>query len=125
MVVTGPYDPCPCGSGKKYRFCCRNAKETGEKEKQSAAMLEYIEPLLARTGDDEASVRDAVVLGLACWKLAESANGANIDGAVSVIAASMTRDNPSKLVECEELIKKMVFRYYQMFPERRGKTARG
>jgi hypothetical protein len=18
----GPYDPCPCGSGKKYKFCC-------------------------------------------------------------------------------------------------------
>lgn len=20
---TGPYDPCPCGSGSKYRFCCK------------------------------------------------------------------------------------------------------
>jgi len=19
----GPYDPCPCGSGRKYRFCCK------------------------------------------------------------------------------------------------------
>ncbi len=19
----GPYDPCPCGSGRKYKFCCR------------------------------------------------------------------------------------------------------
>ncbi len=18
----GPYDPCPCGSGAKYKFCC-------------------------------------------------------------------------------------------------------
>ena len=18
-----PYDPCPCGSGKKYKFCCK------------------------------------------------------------------------------------------------------
>jgi hypothetical protein len=20
---TGPYEPCPCGSGAKYKFCCR------------------------------------------------------------------------------------------------------
>jgi hypothetical protein len=20
---TGPYDPCPCNSGRKYKFCCR------------------------------------------------------------------------------------------------------
>ena len=25
--VTGPYDPCPCGSGKKLKFCCM--KKTG------------------------------------------------------------------------------------------------
>ena len=21
-----PYDPCPCGSGKKYKFCCKTKK---------------------------------------------------------------------------------------------------
>lgn len=21
----GPYEPCPCGSGKKYKFCCAAA----------------------------------------------------------------------------------------------------
>jgi len=21
-----PYDPCPCGSGKKFKFCCRQEK---------------------------------------------------------------------------------------------------
>lgn len=25
----GPYDPCPCGSGKKFKFCC--AKKSGGK----------------------------------------------------------------------------------------------
>jgi hypothetical protein len=24
-----PYEPCPCGSGKKYKFCCMK-KERGE-----------------------------------------------------------------------------------------------
>ncbi|MCU0723463.1 MAG: SEC-C domain-containing protein, partial [Planctomycetes bacterium] len=22
----GPYDPCPCGSGEKYKFCCKKKK---------------------------------------------------------------------------------------------------
>ncbi|CAN7651864.1 SEC-C metal-binding domain-containing protein [Peribacillus frigoritolerans] len=22
MKPASPYDPCPCNSGKKYRFCC-------------------------------------------------------------------------------------------------------
>ena len=22
MTPTNVYDPCPCGSGKKYKFCC-------------------------------------------------------------------------------------------------------
>jgi uncharacterized protein YecA (UPF0149 family) len=22
MTPANPYDPCPCNSGKKYRFCC-------------------------------------------------------------------------------------------------------
>jgi hypothetical protein len=22
MSTPGPYEPCPCGSGKKYKFCC-------------------------------------------------------------------------------------------------------
>jgi len=26
----GRNDPCPCGSGKKYKKCCLNAGETGE-----------------------------------------------------------------------------------------------
>ena len=21
--ATGPYEPCPCGSGRKYKFCCK------------------------------------------------------------------------------------------------------
>lgn len=21
--IVAPYDPCPCGSGKKFKFCCR------------------------------------------------------------------------------------------------------
>lgn len=43
MSTTDPYAPCPCGSGKKYKFCCmekdraaaRAAKE--EQDKKDAA----------------------------------------------------------------------------------------
>ena len=24
---TGRNDPCPCGSGKKYKYCCLNKKD--------------------------------------------------------------------------------------------------
>ena len=24
--VAGPYEPCPCGSGKKYKFCCERKR---------------------------------------------------------------------------------------------------
>ena len=27
----GPNDPCPCGSGKKYKKCCRLKDQAGDK----------------------------------------------------------------------------------------------
>lgn len=26
----GPYDPCPCGSGKKFKFCCARKSGSGK-----------------------------------------------------------------------------------------------
>ena len=31
MEIIDPYDPCPCGSGKKYKFCCYQKKPVDDK----------------------------------------------------------------------------------------------
>ena len=124
-----PYEPCPCASGKKYKFCCRGKEllstTAAAKEKQSADMLEYIQPLLAQAGDDEASVQSAVNYGLICWKLAQKSDMESIEMDIAILAESMTREKPSKYAECVETIRKMVFRHRQMFPEKHSKTQRG
>jgi len=36
-IKTGRNEPCPCGSGKKYKHCCMDRCETGQSEQQAAA----------------------------------------------------------------------------------------
>ena len=31
-IKVGPNDPCPCGSGKKYKKCCRDKDLAAEKQ---------------------------------------------------------------------------------------------
>lgn len=38
MAKTGRNDPCPCGSGKKYKTCCLTKDEAVEREKLAAAV---------------------------------------------------------------------------------------
>lgn len=33
-----PYDPCPCGSGKKYKFCCKQRKAEREQMNQGPSL---------------------------------------------------------------------------------------
>lgn len=35
----GRNDPCPCGSGKKYKACCWNKEKPGAKKQFSAKLL--------------------------------------------------------------------------------------
>jgi tetratricopeptide (TPR) repeat protein len=37
MTKTGRNDPCPCGSGKKYKHCCLKKDEAAEHEALAAA----------------------------------------------------------------------------------------
>ncbi|MDD2454797.1 MAG: tetratricopeptide repeat protein [Kiritimatiellae bacterium] len=37
MKLTGPYDPCPCGSGKKYKFCCYQKKPASDDFRASSS----------------------------------------------------------------------------------------
>lgn len=53
MAKTGRNDPCPCGSGKKYKHCCRNAPMN--------PMDEFKADLQARDGfEDEAEIGESI-----------------------------------------------------------------
>ena len=45
MAKTGRNDPCPCGSGKKYKNCCLTKDEAAEREKLAAAVQPPASPL--------------------------------------------------------------------------------
>ena len=40
-MPTDPYDPCPCGSGKKYKFCCQKQdREAADAKRQAGRAAE-------------------------------------------------------------------------------------
>jgi tetratricopeptide (TPR) repeat protein len=44
MAKAGRNDPCPCGSGKKYKYCCLKKDEAAEHEALAAAALAKAPP---------------------------------------------------------------------------------
>lgn len=40
-MTIGRNEPCPCGSGKKYKKCCGATEDTGAPEQPTAANMEY------------------------------------------------------------------------------------
>lgn len=40
----GPYDPCPCGSGNKYKFCCAKAAKANRHGKYPIGTVAYYGP---------------------------------------------------------------------------------
>ena len=57
--TVGRYDPCPCGSGKKYKFCCEERDRTREK---SLLMLPL--PVSSEHGQDEQNSPDEIEASL-------------------------------------------------------------
>jgi len=55
MAKTGRNDPCPCGSGKKYKNCCLTKDEAAERERLAAAVAD---------GLAFANLAGSVVLGM-------------------------------------------------------------
>jgi len=47
MAKTGRNDPCPCGSGKKYKQCCLARDETSALTKTDPLLLIEADPLAA------------------------------------------------------------------------------
>jgi tetratricopeptide (TPR) repeat protein len=59
MAKVGRNDPCPCGSGQKYKRCCLPREEAAAVERARAQEREHAAALLAPDDDglDEASNR--------------------------------------------------------------------
>ncbi|MCP4717746.1 MAG: tetratricopeptide repeat protein [Deltaproteobacteria bacterium] len=62
------YDPCPCASGKKYKFCCKpifreiSGAMTAAEEGRKQAALKYIQEAKKRAGETaEVLCREAIV----------------------------------------------------------------
>ena len=49
MAQPGRNDPCPCGSGKKYKKCCLANEEAAEREKLARAEAKRAESEAAHT----------------------------------------------------------------------------
>lgn len=45
-MKTGRNDPCPCGSGFKYKKCCANKQEAGGQESGTGSPLDGLRELL-------------------------------------------------------------------------------
>jgi tetratricopeptide (TPR) repeat protein len=83
MIFTkepGPYDPCPCGSGKKFKFCCREKIRSEEREKEGPADVSAGERLVAMDVD-----RSEELSNLAFDEM----DAGNIDAALSLLARSV------------------------------------
>src|SRR5262252_278622 len=86
MTKTGRNDPCPCGSGKKYKQCCLKKDEAAEHEAlAAAAAAKPPRPIAPKTMvypdfDDEedelTSASNAVVDLVHAGKLDEAEQGA-------------------------------------------------
>jgi len=101
MSKQGRNDPCPCGSGKKYKRCCLDQNKAGERS--SAPPVNYI-PVYTELDQLSNSVSDLIKKG----KLDEAEAAANkllkeypdqIDGLHRLAQVYEARGDKAKAVE--------------------------
>jgi hypothetical protein len=70
----GPYDPCPCGSGAKYKFCCATKAKSNRRGKYPIGTVCYYGP------DDKVTTKIAasVILGDKAEPILERFVGTNV-----------------------------------------------
>lgn len=126
-METSRNQPCPCGSGKKYKRCCgakdcpTDAQDGTDRSESgdgpASALVRFAEPLLQRAGDDQESKQKALTLALVFWNMAIFPD----DGAREELMESLVRpDGPFKTEEDRQYIRamaeRMIERHQQMFP---------
>jgi Flp pilus assembly protein TadD len=66
-MATNPYSPCPCGSGKKFKFCCQDViadlqRIPGLARNQPEVALAQVQALAQKHPNRESVIRELVVL---------------------------------------------------------------
>ena len=99
MTKTGRNDPCPCGSGKKYKRCCQEKDETAASAARAAAETAR---LAAELAESEARERH---LNQTIRKLEEYRELADASNAVIEMV------DAGKLDEAESAARDLLVRY--------------
>jgi DNA-binding IclR family transcriptional regulator len=63
MTNTGRNDPCPCGSGKKYKRCCLAKDDTAEREALASRTTPALGSPWQRSPEILAEMREALAAG--------------------------------------------------------------
>ena len=62
MAKTGRNQPCPCGSGRKYKHCCRAAEQTGQpsspESRMKTSLMAAIETIQADAATHKPAFRE-------------------------------------------------------------------
>jgi hypothetical protein len=67
----GRNDPCPCGSGKKYKKCCLEKASTRDNvDVPARKLIEFAKPLLDATDGSDVEVRRTLVIARVLWQAA-------------------------------------------------------
>jgi tetratricopeptide (TPR) repeat protein len=105
MNKTGRNDPCPCGSGKKYKHCCLKKDEAAEHEALAAGSQAVQE-----TGDARPRFTDLMkVIGRLA---AEYDDGDELTNAANVVLDFIHAD---KLDEAEQAARKFLARFPDVY----------
>jgi tetratricopeptide (TPR) repeat protein len=105
MAKAGRNDPCPCGSGKKYKKCCLPKEETAALEVRAKAQAERG----ARAAADRLGDRQIGAERLARWAAdASDADGDPLDAASNAVIDLI---EAGKLEEAEAAARDLLVRY--------------
>lgn len=160
-----PYSPCPCSSGKKYKFCCRETDKAaaeavaraeapplidrrsqpyirmGFKDDKDddvprfstparreaegkgsrgrvAKMTTFVQPLLEACDGSEEEVEGCFLLGGACWELALlELDQEEEEAEIRKLAAQMQMPTRKDRADFVRIVRQMISRHREMFPE--------
>ena len=104
----GRNDPCPCGSGKKYKKCCQDKMRGAAAAGDDADFLEFARPLLESTDGSKREADGALALAQLLWNIAITSD----DDAREEMLTDFKKDiPPMERAEFDALARGMIDRY--------------
>lgn len=105
MTKTGRNDPCPCGSGKKYKRCCQEKDEAERSASRAAAQAALQAQQLAKQAQYEAAEKAFIEKTRELDAYCELADASN--AVIEMVRAG-------KLEEAEAAARDLLVRYPEM-----------